>query len=206
VKDRKLTHGGASIGASGVVADVDNVIVSPLTTSLFSLFDLGDGAKWTPRGGTWIDANNQATPLARRQTDKTALARSLTGVPETDDQIIETVARIDSLPPTGDRWVGVIARYRDDANHYYVSLGVNSGLQIRRVAGGAVTVLTSIPYAVHGNVSYRLRFEAVGDQLRAYVNDVFVAEARDATFGMGRFGVATNLAAASFYEINAAQP
>jgi pectate lyase len=173
---------------------------------MFSPFDLGDGTKWTTRGGTWIDANDQAAPLARRQTDKTVVARSLTGVPETDDQIIETVARIDSLPPTGDRWVGVIARYRDDANHYYVSLGVNSGLQIRRIAGGATTVLASIPYAVHGNVNYRLRFEAVGDQLRAYVNDVFVAEAHDGTFGTGRFGVATNLAAASFYELRATQP
>jgi hypothetical protein len=204
--DRTLTHGSASLASESVVADFDNVIVSPLTTPLFSPLDLGNGAKWTNRGGTWVDDNNSAALLSHRQTDKTLLARSLTGVSETDDQIIETVARIDSLPPTGDRWVGVIARYRDDANHYYVSLGVNSGLQIRRVAGGAVTVLASIPYAVHGNVSYRLRFEAVGDQLRAYVDDVFVAEAHDATFAAGRFGVATNLAAASFSELSAAQP
>jgi hypothetical protein len=206
VTERTLTHGGAGLGAQGVVADFDNVIVSPLTTTLFSPFDLGVGSKWTARGGTWTDVNNSAEPLARRQTDKTSLARSLTGVPETDDQIIETVARINSLPPSGDRWVGVIARYRDDANHYYVSLGVNSGLQIRRVAGGTVTVLASVPYAAHGNVNYRLRVEAVGDQLRAYVDDVFMAEAHDATFGTGRFGVATNLAAASFYELSASQP
>lgn len=206
ITDRTLTHGSASLGSESVVADFDNVIVSPLTTSLFSPFDLGHGEKWTARGGTWIDDNNSAAPLARRQTDKTVLARSLTGVAETDDQIIETVARINSLPPTGDRWVGVIARYRDDANHYYVSLGVNSGLQIRRVAGGAVTVLASVPYAARGNVNYRLRVEAVGDQLRAYVNDVFMVEAHDDSFDTGRFGVATNLAAASFYELSAAQP
>jgi hypothetical protein len=204
--DRTHTHGSASLASEGVAADFDNVIVSPLWTSLFAPFDLGNGEKWTTRGGTWIDVNNQATPLARRQTDKTLLARSLTGVPETDDQIIETVVRIDSLPPSGDRWVGVIARYGDDANHYYASLGVNSGLQIRRVAGGSATVLASVPYAVVGNRNYRLRFEAVGNQLRAYVDDVFVAEAHDGTFGTGRFGVATNLAAASFYELSAAQP
>jgi hypothetical protein len=206
IRDRTLTHGGASLGSESVVADFDNVIVSPLTTTLFSPLDLSDRTKWTARGGTWTGGYNSPAPLARRQTDKTVLARSLTGVPESDDEIIETVARIDSLPPSGDRWVGVIARYRDDANHYYASLGVNSGLQIRRVAGGAVTVLASIPYAVHGNVNYRLRFEVVGDELRAYVNDVFMVEAHDATFGAGRFGVATNLAAATFSELNATQP
>src|SRR6185295_15464968 len=53
VKDRTLTHGSAGLVSQSVVGDFDNVIVSPLTTPLFTPFDLGDGTRWTTRGGTW---------------------------------------------------------------------------------------------------------------------------------------------------------
>jgi hypothetical protein len=205
VKDRAHTHGGAGLVASSTLADFDNVVLSPLSTQLFGPNDLTGRGNWTVRGGTWVD-DYQSTPRARRQTNTTVAARSLSGVPETDDQIVETNLRIDSLPPDGDRWVGVIARYRDDTNLYYVSLRVNSGLQIRRVLNGTATVLASVPYAVQGNRNYRLRLEAVGDQLRAYVDGAFVAEARDASLGSGRFGVATNRAAASFFDVDVRQP
>jgi hypothetical protein len=203
--DRTLTHGGAGLVAWSALADFDNVVLSPVSTQLFGPNDLTDAGNWTVRGGTWVD-DFQSTPRVRRQTNNLGAARSLTGVPETDDQIVETGVRIDSLPPDGDRWVGVIARYRDDANLYYVSLRVNSGLQIRRVVNGAATVLASVPYTVQGNRTYRLRLEAIGDQLRAYVDGAFVAEARDASLGTGRFGIATNRAAASFFEVDVRQP
>jgi hypothetical protein len=205
VTDRAHTHGGAGLVASSALADFDNVVVSPVSTQLFGTNDLTDRGNWTVRGGAWVD-DDQSTPRARRQTNNLVAARSLTGVPETDDQIVETNVRIDALPPDGDRWVGVVARYRDDANLYYVSLRVNSGLQIRRVANGTASVLASVPFTVQGNRNYRLRLEAVGDQLRAYVDGAFVAEARDATFGTGRFGIATNRAAASFNGFDARQP
>jgi hypothetical protein len=205
VADRTLTHGGAGLVAWSTLADFDNVVVSPVSTQLFGPNDLTDPGSWTERGGTWVD-DFQSNPRVRRQTNNLGAARSLTGVPETDDQIVETGVRIDSLPPDGDRWVGVIARYRDDANLYYVSLRVNSGLQIRRVVNGAATVLASVPYTVQGGRNYRLRLEAVGDQLRAYVDGAFVAEARDAALGTGRFGIATNRAAASFFEVDVRQP
>jgi hypothetical protein len=205
VTDRAHTHGGAALVASQTLADFDNVTLSPLSTQLFGIGDLTDSENWTVRGGTWVD-DHQSNPRARRQTNTLVAARSLTGVPETDDQIVETDVRIDALPPDGDRWVGVVARYRDDANLYYVSLRVNSGLQIRRVVNGTATVLASVPYTVQGNRNYRLRLEAVGDQLRAYVDGAFVAEARDATLGTGRFGIATNRAAASFLDFDVRQP
>jgi hypothetical protein len=203
--DRALTHGGAGLVAWSTLVDFDNVVVSPVSTQLFGPNDLTDRGNWTVRGGAWVD-DYQSSPRARRQTNNLGAARSLTGVPETDDQIVETSVRIDSLPPDGDRWVGVVARYRDDANLYYASLRVGSGLQIRRVVNGMATVLASVPYTVQGNRNYRLRLEAVGDQLRAYVDGAFVAEARDATLGAGRFGIATNRAAASFFDVDARQP
>ena len=52
----------------------------------------------------------------------------------------------------------------------------------------------------------RSRLEAVGDQLRADVDGAFVAEARDASLGTARLGVATNRAAASFFDADTRQP
>ena len=46
----------------------------------------------------------------------------------------------------------------------------------------------------------------MGDELRVYVNDVFVAEAHDSVFSTGRYGIATNLAAASFSNVSVVQP
>lgn len=182
----------------------DNVVMSPVSTQLFGPNDLTDRGNWTARGGTWVD-DYQSTSRARRQTNNLVAARSLAGVPETDDQIVETGVRIDSLPPDGDRWVGVIARYRDDANLYYASLRVNSGLQIRRVVNGTATVLASVPHTVR-EPQLSLRLEAVGDQLRVYVDGSFVVEAHDTALGMGRFGIATNRAAASFFDVDVRQP
>ncbi|WP_157994535.1 LamG domain-containing protein [Peristeroidobacter agariperforans] len=39
-----------------------------------------------------------------------------------------------------------------------------------------------------GNTWYRARFEAVGAQLRVYMNDELVLEASDISHGIGRYG------------------
>lgn len=95
--DRTHAHGGAGLVASTALADFDNVVMSPVSTQLFGANDLTGRGNWTVRGGTWVN-DYQSTPRARRQTNNLAAARSLTGVPETDDQIVETGVRIDSLP------------------------------------------------------------------------------------------------------------
>jgi hypothetical protein len=205
VTDRVLTHGAAGLYAYGVTADFDNFIVSPIRLPLFSAYGTQLPELWTNYGGTW-STEPQSVPRARQQTDRTVAARSITGAPDTDDQIIESTVRINSLPPSGDRWVGIMARFHDKSNLYYASLRVNAGVQIRRVQNGIATVLASVPYTVTGSTNYLLRFEAVGDELRVYVNDVFVAEAHDSVFPTGRYGIATNLAAASFAEFNVVQP
>jgi len=90
-----------------------------------------------------------------------------------------------SLRPTqfsgADRWVGLMAGYRDDANYHYVTLRSSGSLDIKKQVNGTVQTLASVPFTVQTNVSYRVRLEILGTRLRVYVNGALRAEATDTT-------------------------
>jgi len=115
-----------------------------------------------------------------RQSDLTGGARQLISGETLDDQIVEA-----DLRPTqfsgADRWVGLIARYRDDANYHYVTLRSSGSLDIKKLVDGAIQNLVSVPFPVQTNVSYRVRLEVIGTSLRVYVNGTLRAEATDAS-------------------------
>jgi pectate lyase len=96
------------------------------------------------------------------------------------DQIVEA-----DLRPTefsgADRWVGLMARYRDEANYQYVTLRSSGRLDIKKLVNGTIQTLVSVPFTVQTNVSYRVRLETIGTRVRVYVNGTLRAEATDAS-------------------------
>jgi pectate lyase len=134
-------------------------------------------------------------------------ARAVIGV-ATDDQSIDVRARPTTFAGTGDgdRWFGVMARYVDDANYYYLTLRNSNTASLRKVTDGAVTVLTTYGLPVAVGTWYRLRIEAVGTQIRGYVNGILVGEATDSTHARGAAGPITNRAAVDFDDYRAIQP
>ncbi len=141
------------------------------------------------------------------QSSVAGTARAVIGVP-TDDQSVDVRARPTTFAGTGggDRWFGVMARYVDDSNYYYLTLRNTNTVSLRKLTNGAITVLGTYSLPVTLGTWYRLRIEAVGTQIRGYVNGFLVAEATDTTHARGAAGPITNRAAVDFDDYRAIQP
>jgi hypothetical protein len=89
----------------------------------------------------------------------------------------------------GDKWFGLVARYTDPANYYYVTLRNNHTVLLRRMVNGTFTTLASATLPINLNRMYRVRLEAIGTRLRVFVEDQVLAEATDDSLDHGRAGV-----------------
>jgi hypothetical protein len=87
-----------------------------------------------------------------------------------------------------NNWFGVATRYRDANNYYFVTLRHDNTVSLRKLVNGAITELDSAALTIATNSYYRIRFEAIGTQLRVYINDVLRLEATDASHTSGRYG------------------
>ena len=211
--DNSLVHGRAALMTYKARADFDNVYAG--TTAPFGLAskDFGDPFDPTPNftflGGTWtfVDQNpsNNDSDVAFAQTDNNADARAFIGKP-TGDQVVEAKAHLDSFASTSAGWFGLLARWVDTHTYYYLAVRSNGRLDIRKKVNGTITVLKSVPFSAQPGTYYRFRFAVVGNELHAYVNDVFVAGALDSAIAKGQYGIGTSGSAATFQNWGAQQP
>jgi hypothetical protein len=143
-------------------------------------------------------------PSALKQNNTTGLARTVNGAPARDQSL-----RVDITPTQFGSvygWVGAIIRYQDDNNYYFVQLRDKNRLILGKLVNGVSTLLDSADLPVAVNNHYRLRLEAVGTKLRAYVWSELIAEADDSSIGEGRYGFATGNAAALFDTLVVTRP
>lgn len=202
--DTSLTHGQAGVMTYKTRADYDNVLVSsnPRTTLVSYAFSYGADSRenWETLG-TWTRVNDREVFV---QSDLTSGARAITGV-ATDDQIVHARMLRTSAAGTNN-WFGLAARYRDAGNYYYFTLRNNNTIALRKLVNNAIVELDSAPLTVAANTWYRARFEAVGTQLRVYMNDSLVLEATDASHTSGRYGPVMYRAGMEYDDILAVQP
>jgi hypothetical protein len=199
--------GSAALIMYGAAADYDNVTVTPTPRATLFADDFSDRyfrGDWLQTGtGQWGNANSTFA-----QNSVAGDARALIGTP-TDDQVVSVRVRPTAFAAgtaTQERWVGLIARYTDDRNYYYLTLRNSNKLSLRKVVNGAVTVLGTVPLSVSTDSTYALRLEVTGQSLRAYVNDALVMQTVDSSHAKGRGGAVTFKAAAQFDDYMAYQP
>lgn len=105
------------------------------------------------------------------------------------DTVIEATARLWSDDDSNG--FGVICRANADGEGYYFLIGGDGSGTIRRSAGRDVKALaawTKTGAVIGGGAQNRIRAVCDGDYLALYVNDQFVAEARDSLYGSGYTG------------------
>jgi len=209
--DSALKSGRAGLLTHHASAEFDNVFASPTPNAILFAQNFtstgGPTDLWSFTGtGLW---NNVASGPNHvfAQSSVASIARAVIGVP-TDDQSVDVRARPTTFAGTGsgDRWFGVMARYVDDANYYYLSLRSTNTVSLRKLANGVTTELASVSLPIPLGTWQRLRIEAIGSQIRGFVNGVLVAEATDAAHPRGAGGLVTNRAAADFDDYRAIQP
>jgi hypothetical protein len=124
-------------------------------------------------------------------------ARAIHGVSERGDGGIQVDVRPRAFEGN-DRWFGLVTRYTDDRNYYYVTVRSSGRVDLRRMSGGVFTTLATAPLNVTLLRNYRLRLESVGAVHRVFIDDRLLLQARDATFASGRLGLMTYRASADF--------
>lgn len=204
--DAGAPHSGvAGLAMYRARADFDNIVVSPSPLSTVFVHDFSSTypGPWTHTGsGQWsITADTFA------QSSITGEARAVIGA-STSDQVVEVRVRQIAWSTTGtaERWAGVVARYQDVGNYYYLHLRSGGSVSLRKLVNGTIFTLASAPFAVSLNTQHALRLEVVGNQLRGYVNGNLLLQAVDTSHAAGIGGVMTYKSATRFDDYRAYQP
>jgi len=197
-------QGSAGIIMNRARADFDNVVVTPSPLTSVYVDDFATAVDpWSHSGsGQWGFSAG-----AFAQTSVAGEARAVIGG-RTEDQVVQARVRQIAWSSTGtaERWAGLLARYVDDANYYYLHLRSGGTVSLRKLVNGTITTLASAPLAVSLNTQYALRLEVVGTQLRGYVNGNLLLQAADNAHTAGISGLMTNKAATQFDDYVAYQP
>jgi hypothetical protein len=207
VRDTSHQSGRAGLYTFKTRADFDNVVAtpSPQTTLFKDDFDSRGilDPFWQPQTGSWALANDSSVVFA--QTSIAGGARAVVGIP-TEDQILQARAKPTSFTTTGERWFGLITRFVDDRNYYYVTARNNNTISLRKLVNGTVTVLDSAPLQVTSGTWYNLRMEAIGNSHRLYVNGRLILEATDSSHARGIYGLASFKTAVRYDDVSVREP
>jgi hypothetical protein len=202
--DRSHRQGQAGVIMFRTRADYDNIVVSanPLTPLVSHTFGNEEDThlNWQTQG-TWV---TDFATTTYNQTSTAGGARAITGIP-TGNQVVHARARRTADAGT-DNWFGLATRFRDSNNYYYVTLRNNNTLALRKLVNGAITQLDTAPLTITTGTWYRIRFEAIGNQLRVYINDVLRLDATDASHSTGRYGPVMFRTAAQYDTVQAFEP
>jgi hypothetical protein len=204
-RDALHKHGTPGVRMYRAATDYDDVAITPNPQITLFRDDFNDdpAQPWTTHNGTWSEVADGSQVFA--QTSLTGDGRVTSGVPA-DDQAIQVRAKANTFAAGGERWFGVMARFRDERNFYYVTVRNTNQLSLRKLVNGTIFVLDTAPLPVSTGRWYSLRLEAVGSSLRAYVDGRLLAEASDTSHTTGTYGLATYGTSAHFDDVVATQP
>ncbi len=142
--------------------------------------------------------------LSQRDTSGNAVAVIGTPIP---NQEINARIRLDSFAASQQgAWFGLLARYVDARNHYYVTVRSTGQIQIRKIVNGVITILGTANFTAVPGRYYEVQFLVINDQLHLYVDQALVATAHDRDIARGQYGIATYRAAANWDSFWVMQP
>ena len=113
---------------------------------------------------------------------------------------------LDSYAASSGAWFGLLARYVDEDNYYFLSMRSSNQLQIRKVVNGVTTVLRAVSYTAPPGVMHEYTFSVLGNELHAFVDGRLVATALDDALPLGKYGMGTYRATATWQDFVADQP
>jgi hypothetical protein len=181
--DDAHAHGKAGVRMYKASADIDNVIVS--SGPLLQLSRFGGVHDID---GHWYE--NEFAPRAQQSVLPSGNSRLVYG-PAIEDSLTTASVYVHEFGATGSPWVGLMARYIDANNYYYVTLRKSNELSLRKLTNGAITTLGTVILPVTTQTEYRLGLDVVGDRLRVWVNDEIRIERTGAEVRAGRVGLMT---------------
>lgn len=153
-------------------------------------FQDGDANGWSTTPGSMFTVTTAGSSLVYRQTNVSGNATALLQTASGDDQSIQ----VDATPRAfngADRWYGLVARYSNVNNYYYVTARSGGALELKKMLGGSYTTLASTTLPVAIDHTNRLRLETIGKHVRVFVNEKLVIHVRDSDLSGGKPGLMT---------------
>jgi hypothetical protein len=193
-------------------ADFDNLRATPtegrnLLAKRYEYFRFEDFSPPIDKvSGTWLEPAARDTTSGLRSSNTSTVAIALSRGPAVDDVAVFASAQLDTWGSTSPvPWFGLVARYQDARNYYYLAIRGSNYVQLRKVVNGVTTVLDDARYTapVGQPRNYQLRVD--GNQLHAFVNGQRVLWAVDSDLAEGRYGIGSYRTAARFWTITANQ-
>ena len=160
-------------------------------------FESGNANGWTPAAGSQFTVATTGVNRVYRQSSLSGDARAVLDTSEGTDQAIEA----DILPTAfsgNDRWAGLAVRYVDSSNYYYVTLRSSGSIQLRRIVNGAFSTLAQRAVPVVAGTNYRVHLQALGENLRVYLDGRLVLWTEDAALPAGRVALVGYRTSADF--------
>lgn len=151
-------------------------------------FQDGDAVGWSALPGSSFAVASSGTFRFYRQTNTAGNATALWLPTIGNDQAIQADITPRAFNGT-DRWFGLVTRYSNASNYYYVTARSGGGIQLKRILGGTFTTLGSAALPVAIGTTTRIRLESVGDHIRVLVNNRPVIGVRDAALTTGQPGL-----------------
>lgn len=166
-------------------------------TMIQDTFQSGNAPRWTPlAGGSWSVATTAASRVYR-QASLTGDATSVLSNSDWTDQSVQADIRPTAFSGS-DRWFGLAVRRLDAANYYYLTARSSGVVQLKKMVNGAFQTLASANLPVSAGADYRLRLEAIGTTITAYVNGVALLKAVDSSLRHGQAALMTYKTAADY--------
>jgi hypothetical protein len=193
-------------------ADFDNLHASPtqgrnIFSKRYEYFRFEDFSPPIDKvSGTWLEPAEGDTTSGLRSTNTPTVAIALSSGPAVDDVELSASAQLDAWGSTSPvPWFGLVARYQDSGNYYYLAVRGSNYVQLRKVVNGVTTTLDDARYTVPVGQArtYTLRVE--GNQLHASVNGQRLLWAVDSDLAEGRYGIGSYRTAARYWTIGANQ-
>jgi hypothetical protein len=211
--DSDLTQGRPALLTYRAAADFDNVVASPADVATL-WWRTGERVcgivcpvvDWQTADGDWSwqsDGTNEYFSQSSLTTAGRAPAGALT---RNIDQLVESRMRVRTWGAANDPWIGLMARYQDLDNYVYLSWRRSNVLTLRKLVNGQIQELGAVSQPLAAGTWYRVKLDAVGNRLRAFVNGRQVLEVVDPQPTPGQVGVVTNRAQADFDDFLAVRP
>lgn len=150
-------------------------------------FDYPDGPapSWEPVGGTWGVVSGEYSQSALGG----GMLYSVAGNPAWADYSIQSDMRFIEYQPTG--CMGIVFRYVNRDNFYYVYLRADNALFIGAFEAKAVRTIDSKYFPVDVTKTYTMKVEVEGAAIRVYIDNILELEVTDPVFAAGRIGLIT---------------
>lgn len=179
------------------VYNTDGALLTTYPVQVHDFESASSVSRWYP-AGTFTRAQVGYTWVYRQPSTAGSSISLLSNVPgNKNTQSIQSEVTLRGF--TGpNAWLGLLTRYDDASNYYYVTLRASGSVEMKRMVNGVFTTLASAPASVVVGRKYRLRLESIASTHRVYLDDRLVLTARDDSLRDGSVGIMTNRAAADY--------